>query len=151
MDRPPDLPIKNSTESAARVLAVDDDEPIRILLQAIFRRHRVILDLAADGDTALGYLRRNRYDAVILDLMLPGQNGFELLREMKSRDPQLLACTIILTAASDLTLRDFADGRLVRRVMRKPFDLDELVGEVLSCAPALIESTLHVPAEQRVH
>jgi DNA-binding response OmpR family regulator len=150
MNLPMELP-HNTPESAARVLVVDDDEPIRILLQAIFLRHNVALDLAGDGDTALGHLRRSRYDAVILDLMLPGQNGFELLREMKSRDPRLLERTIVLTAVSDLTLRDFADGRLVRRVMRKPFDLDELVGEVLSCAPAIIGRTADLPAEQRVH
>ena len=130
--------------SAIRLLVVDDDEAIRNLMNAIFRRHDVVVDFAVDGASALSHLRRAHYDALVLDLMLPGANGFEVIRELKSREPRLLARTVVLTAASDHTLRDFTDGGLVRRVMRKPFDLSEFVDEILACAPALAtEAVVH--------
>ena len=121
------------SESAIKILVVDDDEAIQVLMSAIFRRHDVVVDIAADGEVALERLRHRQYDAVLLDLMLPLINGFDVIRELKSTEPDLLSRTIVLTAASDYTLRDFHDEGLVRRVMRKPFDLNELVAEVLAC------------------
>jgi CheY-like chemotaxis protein len=118
------------------LLLIDDDEAIRTLIHAIFRRNDVVVDSAADGAAALERLRRREYDAILLDLMLPGVNGFEVIRDLKSRNPKLLDRTIVLTAASDRTLRDFTDGRLVRRVMRKPFDVGDLMREVLAMEPA---------------
>lgn len=122
-------------ESAARLLLIEDDNAIRLLMKTIFHRRGLLLDCVGDGDTALERLRQTRYDVVILDLMLPGANGFEIVQEMKSRDRALLDRTIILTAVSEAMLRDFADGKLVRRVIRKPFDLDEFVAEVLALTP----------------
>jgi DNA-binding response OmpR family regulator len=132
-------------ESAAKLLLIEDDNAIQLLMRTIFHRRGMLLDCVGDGDTALQRLRRTRYDVVILDLMLPGANGFEIVREMKSRDRALLDRTIILTAASEAMLRDFADGQLVRRVIRKPFDLDEFVAEVLALTPHRT-----APAEQYV-
>jgi DNA-binding response OmpR family regulator len=122
-------------QSAAKLLLIEDDDAIQLLMKTIFDRRGLLLDCAGDGDTGLERLRRMHYDVVILDLMLPGANGFEIVREMKSRDRAVLDRTIILTAASDAMLRDFEDGKLVRRVMRKPFDLDEFVAEVLALTP----------------
>jgi CheY-like chemotaxis protein len=121
---------------ALRLLVVDDDEAIQRLMGAIFIRRGVTVDSAADGAAALDLLRHEHYDAIVLDLMLPGTNGFDVIRELKATDPELLDRTIILTAASNHTLRDFDDGRLVRRLIRKPFDIDDFVGEVLACKAA---------------
>ena len=74
--------------------------------------------------------------------MLPGSNGFEIIREMKHRTRELLARTIVVTAASDSTLRMFDDAAVVRRVMRKPFDQSDFVKEVLSCGSAALSSPL---------
>jgi DNA-binding response OmpR family regulator len=119
---------------AVQLLVVEDDEGIRELIDVMFRRWSVMIDHACDGKAALERLRKRAYDAVVLDLMLPSVNGFEVIRELKNRNPELLPRTIVLTAASDLTLRDFADARLVRRIIRKPFDVGEFMDEVLSCA-----------------
>lgn len=117
-----------------RLLIVDDDDATRTLLTAVFsRRNEVVAQCVADGESALSQIRQNAYDAIILDLMLPGKNGFDIIRELKSRAPALLSRTIVLTAMAEATLRDFADARLLRRLIRKPFDLDELLSEVLSC------------------
>jgi CheY-like chemotaxis protein len=75
---------------------------------------------------------RRRRRTVARDLMLPGSNGFDLIRELKSRVPRLLPRTMVMTAASQPTLQDLEDARLLRRPIRKPFDLNELVSEVLA-------------------
>jgi CheY-like chemotaxis protein len=117
-----------------RLLVIDDDEPIQILMKALFKHSNVIIESAGDGETGLGKLRHQHYDAILLDLMLPRMNGFEVIRELKSHDLQTLRHVVVLTAASERTLRDFGDGALVRRVMRKPFDTSDLIDEVLACA-----------------
>jgi two-component system OmpR family response regulator len=120
--------------TAPRVLIVDDDDGIRTLMKAILLRQHAEVDCVGDGDTALCTLRKKEYDAIVLDLMLPNTNGFEVLRYMKNITPELLPRTIVVTAASNMTLKDFEDGRLVRRILRKPFDIDEFVQEVFACS-----------------
>lgn len=121
---------------APRLLVIDDDPAVRILLAAIFRCQGFVVESAGDGVTALRRLRRESWDAVVADLMLPDPNGFEIIRELKSHNPALLRRMIVLTAAADPVLRDFSDGALVRRVVAKPFEVGELLADVLSCLPA---------------
>jgi DNA-binding response OmpR family regulator len=114
------------------VLLIDDDEPIRLLITALCSRMGLEVECAGDGDTALTLLRRRRYDAILLDLMLPKQNGFEVLREIRAFAPELLSRTIVITAVSDATLRDF-DGGGTLALLRKPFDIHELCETLASC------------------
>lgn len=116
----------------ATVLLVDDDESIALLIEVLCGRMAVSVDHARDGEIAVSRLRARRYDAVLLDLMLPTLNGFEVLREMRSFAPAMLARTIVITAASDATLRDF-DGGGTHALLRKPFDIDELRDALASC------------------
>ncbi len=119
---------------APRVLIVDDDDGIQTLMKALLRRREVDVDSASDGDAALRKMRERSYDSIVLDLMLPKVNGFEIVRELKTSLPALLKRTIVVTAASNHALRDFEDSELVRRVLRKPFDINEFIDEVLACA-----------------
>jgi DNA-binding response OmpR family regulator len=119
---------------AVRMLVVDDDEGIARLLSVIFRRANIAVDIACDGQAGLDRLSNESYDVILLDLMLPGTNGFDVIRTLKATRSEVLARTIVLTAASDRMLRDFEDAPLVRRVIRKPFDIDDLVAAVRSCS-----------------
>ncbi|HEX6095540.1 MAG TPA: response regulator [Thermoanaerobaculia bacterium] len=114
------------------ILLVEDDEPTRVLIAALCRRIGVDIDLAGDGAHALELIRRRPYSALLLDLMLPKMNGFELLREIRSCRPALLCRTIILTAVSDATLRDF-DGGGTLALLRKPFDIADLIDALIAC------------------
>ena len=114
------------------VLVVDDDEIVRELIATILRRAGVRVETVADGDTAFRNLRSRTYEVVILDLMLPRMNGFEILREIKNNLPELLPRVLVVTAAAEHTLRDF-DTSGIRKLLQKPFDIDELVTEVLDC------------------
>ena len=115
------------------ILVVEDDPAGQALLVQIARRPGSTVDSASDGATAIRLLRQTDYALVLLDLMLPEINGFEMLREMQACRPHLLKRTIVVTAASDRTLRDF-DDRKVFRMFRKPFDLIEFQDALRECA-----------------
>lgn len=114
------------------LLLVEDDEPTRVLITALCRRLGIDVDLACDGVHALELIRTRTYSMLLLDLMLPRMNGFELLREVRACAPLLLARTIIITAASDMTLRDF-DGGGTLALLRKPFDIADLIDGLIAC------------------
>src|ERR671928_165571 len=95
------------------VLLIDDDPTVRSLLAAIMNRDGVAHEDACDGAAAIALLRRSDYDAVVLDLMLPELNGFEILRFLKAERPHLLPRVVIITAASESTLRHFDDRKHV--------------------------------------
>jgi DNA-binding response OmpR family regulator len=132
------------------ILIVEDDEPTRVLITALCRRVGIDVEVAADGVHALDLIRRRPYAALLLDLMLPKMNGFELLREVRACAPAMLARTIIITAASDLTLRDF-DGGGTLAMLRKPFDIADLLDALICiCSPLSrssgVRSSLSLPS-----
>jgi CheY-like chemotaxis protein len=121
-----------TSDSDHRVLVVDDDPGVRSLMKALLR-DRFRLEIAVDGEEAATRLRHDPFCAVLLDLMLPKLNGFEVLRFVAAERPELMRRMIVLTAVSDVTLRDF-DSSTVWRLIRKPFDIDQLLDTVAGCA-----------------
>ena len=115
-----------------KILVVEDDPSIRMFLETLLQRNGYVCDLSADGDDAVRRLRRSTYDAILLDLMLPGQFGFDIIRFLNAERPAMSPRVIVLTAASHATLRDF-DSSQVRTVMRKPFDVHALLDHVSAC------------------
>ena len=116
------------------VLIVEDDRCTRTLFAAIIEQHGFTTTFAADGVSALAHLRTAPRVIVLLDLLLPRVNGFEILREMECSNPPLLRRTIVVTAVSQRTIHDCAELRSVWRVLAKPIDVDELTAELLACA-----------------
>jgi DNA-binding response OmpR family regulator len=82
----------------ARLLIVDDDVKFTRLLSSYLQRFGYTVDAAATGEEGIALAARARYDAVILDVMLPGMNGWEVLRELR-RDYK--APILMLTALGD--------------------------------------------------
>lgn len=121
-----------AANSKPLVLLVEDDPGIQGLVSVLFARRGIGVDVVSDGEQALRLLRDRAYAVILLDLMLPHVNGFEVIRELKAQSPEMLQRTIVITAASDLTLRDF-DPTQVRRVLRKPFAIADLISAVEQC------------------
>jgi DNA-binding response OmpR family regulator len=117
------------------VLVVEDDRALSKLLEAILRRRGITPQVVARGDDALQEIEAgsSNYEAIILDLMLPGLNGFELLQNVRGTQPHLLSRMIVLTAVSNAMLQSFEFTRFVWRVIRKPFDLEELLNVLSDC------------------
>ena len=114
-----------------RVLVVDDEESIRILIQRLLSKHGFLVETASDGGVALDKLAKEKYDALVLDLMMPRVDGFTVLRQLIETNPELVSKTIVATAYP----RDVARRQLneVCRVIIKPFDTSQLVEAVREC------------------
>jgi PAS domain S-box-containing protein len=94
------------SRGSAKVLVVDDDTETRYLLGAILDTEGYGSLLAASGNEALEILSRIRPDAVLLDLLMPGMDGFELLTRIKE-DRSLRNLPILVLTGKDLTEEDF--------------------------------------------
>ena len=70
----------------SHVLIVEDEERIAAFLDKGLRANGFTTVVAATGEGALAHLRTERFDLVILDVGLPGIDGYEVLRELRSRD-----------------------------------------------------------------
>ena len=119
-----------------RVLVVDDDDAIRALLFTILRRKRFSVDSARDGVEALARLRNCVYSVMLLDLMMPVKNGWDVLDELKKLPADVRPVVIVLTAGNEP--RDL-DPSIVSGSIRKPFDVDLLMATITACMNALSE------------
>ena len=111
-----------------RILIVEDEARIRAFLARAFEAEGFVVDVAPDGEQGLERALAGDYDGVVLDLLLPGQGGLEVLRQLQLRNEQLPV--LILSARSDIPtkLRGFELGAVDYIV--KPFSLDELLARV---------------------
>ncbi len=112
-----------------RALVVEDDPAIRRLVEKLLLRHGVEIDLAADGRTALDKLRSQRYSVLVLDLMVPEMNGFEVIDFVKKEN--LGIPVAVVSAVSQQSLKNL-DLDVVKLVISKPFDVDEFTKAVLT-------------------
>jgi CheY-like chemotaxis protein len=102
-----------------RILIVDDDDPIRALLMTVLRRRAFRVDSARNGVDALERLATCRYALVVLDLMMPRMNGYEVLEHVGQMPSTTRPLVLVLTAG--LEQRRF-DTSFVIGTMQKPFD-----------------------------
>lgn len=115
-----------------RALIVEDDPAIRRLVEKLLIRLRVDIDTAVDGRTAIKKLRDNRYSVLVLDLMVPELNGFQVIDFVKQE--QLNVPVAVVSAVSQQALTEL-DLDVVKLVISKPFDVDEFSKAILAlCA-----------------
>jgi DNA-binding response OmpR family regulator len=120
----------DSTDTPSwRLLFADDETQLHELMRRLFEPRGFEVDCARDGEEALRAFRENAYDVLVIDLMMPGLNGYELLREIRAIDAEVLDRTIVVTAASRETWEWF-DWSSVGAFMRKPIDVNRLVETV---------------------
>jgi DNA-binding response OmpR family regulator len=115
-----------------RALIVEDDPAIRRLVEKLLRRREVDIDVAADGLTAIEKLRSRHYSVLVLDLMIPEMNGFEIIDFL--RQEKLSVPVAVVSAVSQQALTKL-DLDIVRLVISKPFDVDEFTKAIMAlCA-----------------
>lgn len=124
-----------------RILVVEDERKIADTLKVGLIECGYYTDVAYDGNIGMKHLSSNDYDLVILDINLPGMNGYELCKFIRSRDSRLPV--IMLTSMS--TLNDKIEGYNVGAddYLVKPFEFRELILKIR----ALLKRTLaeHLP------
>lgn len=110
-----------------RILVVDDEAGIRDLVSTYLRKDGFDVDEAADGEEALDRYRRHPPDLVVLDLRLPGIDGFDVLREFRRTSNVYV---IMLTARSEETDKLVGLELGADDYITKPFSPRELVARV---------------------
>jgi len=127
-----------------RVLVIEDDRKVASFIQAGLAQEGHAVDVLNDGLDAGAQALSIDYDIVVLDLMLPGRSGFQVLRDIRSRKPTLPV--IVLTAKSSLDERVAGLDAGADDYMTKPFALAELSARLraLSRRGAPRESVLRV-------
>jgi len=114
------------------VLLVDDNEATCTLVTAILQRE-YHCEIAMDGLEALEHIKTRQYAAILLDLRMPGLDGFGVLESLQKNSPALLSRVLIVTAS--LGAKDMARLKAfeVCGVVPKPFEVDTLLNAVKHC------------------
>jgi DNA-binding response OmpR family regulator len=111
-----------------RVLIVDDEQRIRQVLVRILQAQGIAADAAVDGADAVVMAATGTYDLVILDLLMPGQDGFSTLRQIMRRQPD--QAVLVLSCLSDPDSKMATFGLGADDYVPKPFHVGELVARV---------------------
>jgi two-component system, OmpR family, phosphate regulon response regulator PhoB len=115
---------------ATTILLCDDEEVLRQLVRATLGNEEYSIVEAADGDESLELARETRPDLIVLDMMMPGRSGLDVLRELRA-DPEISAIPVImLTARARESDRDKAVAAGADRYLAKPFSPLELLSLV---------------------
>jgi two-component system, OmpR family, response regulator len=127
-----------------RVLIVEDDVKMASLVRRGLREQGVAADVAVKGEDALWMAEATEYDAVVLDVMLPGIDGFETCQRLRSE--QVWAPVLMLTARDSIEDRVAGLDRGADEYLVKPFSFAELVARIralvrrgMTARPALLE------------
>jgi DNA-binding response OmpR family regulator len=116
------------------VLVVEDEESIRRYVTDVLQKQGYNVETATDGVAAVEKLATRKYDAVVLDLIMPRLDGFGVLRFIQANDASILPKVVVATAyprdAAKLELRE------IGRVVMKPLDPARLLEAVRECIEA---------------
>ena len=111
-------------KNSNHILVVDDDNRIRNLLKDYLSENNYIVSTAEDGDDAKKKLNYLKFDIIILDVMMPGQNGYEITKEIKKK---INVPIILLTAKGEVENRIKGLEIGADDYLSKPFEPKELL------------------------
>ena len=127
------------------VLIVDDEKDLTNALSAILKQHNYAVDSAYNGEDGLEFALSGIYDVIILDVMMPKMDGFEVLKRLRAK--KIAAPVLMLTAKSDVSDKIDALNGGADDYITKPFDTQELLARVkalLRRGSKLADNTLKV-------
>lgn len=106
------------------VLVVEDEKPLRNGLRLFIRREGYSVDVAADGLEALAKMAERRPDVIVLDLLLPRMDGYQMMEALAARYGRGRPKVLVLTAVQQLDLARIRLG--ADAYIQKPFDVDRM-------------------------
>jgi two-component system alkaline phosphatase synthesis response regulator PhoP len=113
---------------SGRILIVEDEAPLAMVLRDRLRHEGYVADIASDGQQGLELALQPHFDLVILDVMLPNRSGFDICREVRAHG--LAVPILILTARSEITDRVTGLKLGADDYLAKPFDVSELLARM---------------------
>jgi CheY-like chemotaxis protein len=114
------------------VLVVEDEKPLLNLMATALRREGLTVATARDGAEGIESMTREKYRVVLLDLMMPRVNGWEVIDWLKQHQDRRPRSLIVVSAADRNVFADL-DPTIVNAIIVKPFDTWELAGYVMRC------------------
>lgn len=115
------------------VLLADDNEATCTLITALLQREFAV-EVASDGAEAIEKLKGRQYAAVLLDLLMPGVDGYGVLDYLREERPDMLRRVLVVTASLSAREMERVRGYNVCGVIGKPFEVETLFSAVQQCA-----------------
>lgn len=117
--------MENNSFRGKKILLVEDEETLAVGLEYNLTDEGYIVDWVKNGRKALEYFEANEYDLIILDIMLPYYNGFEIAERVRSVSPQMPLLMLTARTTAEDKVRGLEVG--ADDYMTKPFNLQELL------------------------
>lgn len=115
-----------------RILMVEDNQEATIQVKAVLEQEGFVIDIANNGQQALDYIQHTIPDGIILDLMMPGIDGFEVLEKIRIF-PETKNIPVLILTAKDLTKKDLANlssNNIQQLIQKGNVDIDGLIRKV---------------------
>ena len=117
--------------NSKKILLVEDEDFIRELYVRQLTKEGFQVQSAPDGQTGLNLLAQGQYDLLLLDIMLPGMNGLQLLREFKTKNPASPMITILLTnLGQEAVIKEGFELGAQAYLIKASYTPDQVVTEV---------------------
>ena len=113
-----------------KVLLADDSSTEREMMSSALKSAGFDVTEAKDGDEALDAIKRDSFDCIILDIIMPGKNGYQICRQVK-KDENLKDTPVVIVTSKDQESDKFWGKKQVAdEYLVKPFEMDEMVKTV---------------------
>ena len=122
-----------------RLLYAEDEKSLARAVSSLLTKNNYSVDVVHDGQDALDYLETGNYDGVILDVMMPKKDGFEVLQAMRARGD--FTPVLLLTARSEIDDRVSGLDLGANDYLTKPFDMKELLARIRAMTRVLSVQT----------
>ncbi len=132
--------------AGVRVLVVDDDDDMRSAVEAVLELYGAEVTAVASAAAALAALERSKPHVLLSDISMPGESGYDLIREVAERDPELPAAALTACVLPEDRVRALAAG--FRMHLAKPFDARALVTAVASLSGRALDERLEAVVTQ---
>lgn len=111
-----------------KILLAEDEKSLSNALVTILKHHNYLVDAVYNGEDASSYASTNTYDLLILDIMMPKQNGFEVLKTLRNNKNSIPV--LILTAKSEIEDKVYGLELGADDYLTKPFNTQELLARI---------------------
>lgn len=125
-------PVSNNGRTSGKILIVDDESRSRMALETLLRREGFEVHNASDGSSALSACATLHPDVILLDVLMPGMDGFEVCKRVKASPETRLTPVVLITGLSDTEDRIKGINAGADDFLSKPIDLNELLARTRS-------------------
>lgn len=115
-----------------RALICEDDPAIRPMMAKILQLEGFLVDTAADGMEAIEKIDAGRYQLIVVDLIMPKMNGYEVVKYLKDHLPPSLKRIVVTTADTEALRTQFPED--ICKVLAKPFEMTDFITYAKECS-----------------